>query len=85
MALVSTVIALERVGGTMVAHVDGVHCLVLEGDPAKLAHQLLCHRGWRGDGHERRHGGIECALLLRVGVLLLYNLESLPLPTILGG
>ena len=85
MALISTVIALERIREAMVSHVDGVHCLVLEGDPAKLAHQLLCHRGRCGDGHERRHGGIECALLLRVGVLLLYNLESLPLPTVLGG
>ena len=64
MTLVSTVIALERVGVAMVAHVDGVHCLVLERDPAKLAHQLLSHGGRWGDGHEGRHGGIECALIL---------------------
>ena len=64
MALVSTVIALERICEAMVAHVDGVHRLVLERDPAELAHQLLCHGGRGGDGHQRRHGGVEVALLI---------------------
>ena len=64
MTLVSTVIALERVGVPMVAHVDGMHCLVLEGDPAKLTHELLSHGGRLGNGHEGRHGGVECALVL---------------------
>lgn len=86
LTFVSAVIALEGVGVAVVAHVDRVHGLVLERDAAELAHQLLRHGGWLGDGHEGGHGGGRGAfLLVRVGVLLLHDLESLPLPAALAG
>ena len=64
LTFVSAVIALEGVGVAVVAHVDRVHGLVLERDAAELAHQLLRHGGWLGDGHKGGHGGGGCALFL---------------------